>query len=64
MDAFEKEAFAKAFYSRQTAMKELGQKGQQRLSKSRVAVVGAGGLGTVSSLYLALAGIGYIRVID
>jgi molybdopterin/thiamine biosynthesis adenylyltransferase len=45
-------------------MKELGQKGQQQLSKSKVAVVGAGGLGTVSSLYLTLAGVGCIRLID
>ncbi len=64
VDAAGKKAFAKAFYSRQTAMKELGEKGQLKLSKSRVAVVGAGGLGTVSSLYLALAGVGCIRVID
>jgi adenylyltransferase/sulfurtransferase len=45
-------------------MKELGEKGQRRLAKSKVAVVGSGGLGTVSSLYLALAGVGYIRLID
>ena len=45
-------------------MKELGEKGQKRLAKSKVAVVGSGGLGTVSSLYLALAGVGYIRLID
>ena len=64
MDAAEKEAFAKEFYSRQEIMDELGQRGQQRLAGSKVAVVGAGGLGTVSSLYLALAGIGYIRLID
>jgi molybdopterin-synthase adenylyltransferase len=64
MDAQEKEAFAQEFYSRQVTMKELGEKGQQRLAKSKVAVVGAGGLGTVSSLYLALAGVGYIRLID
>ena len=57
-------AFAQEFYSRQVTMKELGEKGQQRLAKSKVAVVGAGGLGTVSSLYLALAGVGYIRLID
>ena len=60
----DKDALAKQFYSRQTAMKELGAKGQQRLSKSKVAVVGSGGLGTVSSLYLALAGVGYLRLID
>ena len=64
VDAAEKEAFAKDFYSRQVIMKELGEKGQLRLAKSKVAVVGAGGLGTVSSLYLALAGVGYIRLID
>ena len=64
MDAQEKEAFAKEFYSRQTILKELSEKGQQKLAKSKVAVVGAGGLGTVSSLYLTLAGVGYIRLID
>ena len=64
LDAHEKDAFAKEFYSRQTILKELGEKGQQKLAKSKVAVVGAGGLGTVSSLYLTLAGVGYIRLID
>ena len=64
MDSVEKTVFAQEFYSRQVTMKELGKKGQQRLTKSRVAVVGAGGLGTVSSLYLALAGVGYVRLID
>ncbi|MGA2680787.1 MAG: HesA/MoeB/ThiF family protein [Candidatus Bathyarchaeia archaeon] len=59
-----KEDFATDFYSRQVKMKELGEKGQQRLCKSKVAVVGVGGLGTVSSLYLALAGVGYMRLID
>ena len=64
MDAQKKEAFAREFYSRQTILKELGGKGQQKLAKAKVAIVGAGGLGTVSSLYLALAGVGYIRLID
>jgi len=59
-----KKAFAKEFYSRQITMKEIGEKGQARLSKSKVAVVGTGGLGAASSLYLALAGVGYIRLID
>jgi molybdopterin/thiamine biosynthesis adenylyltransferase len=52
------------FYSRQIIMKELGKKGQQRLARSKVAVVGLGGLGTVSSLYLGLAGVGHLRLID
>ncbi|MGO8807440.1 MAG: HesA/MoeB/ThiF family protein [Candidatus Bathyarchaeia archaeon] len=64
MDAADKDAFAKEFYSRQVAMKELGEKGQSRLCKSKVVVVGVGGLGAVSSLYLALSGVGYIRLID
>jgi len=64
MNASEKKAFASEFYSRQVIMKEFGWKGQRKLAKSRVAVVGMGGLGTVSSLYLALAGVGYLRLID
>src|SRR3989304_9675423 len=64
MDAAEKKAFASEFYSRQVVIKELGWKGQRKLAKSKVAVVGMGGLGTVSSLYLALAGVGYLRLID
>lgn len=52
------------FYSRQLVLKELGPEGQKKLANSKVAVVGLGGLGTVSSLYLALAGVGYLRLID
>ena len=52
------------YYSRQIVLKELGRKGQRKLAGSKVAVVGLGGLGTVSSLYLALAGVGNLRLID
>jgi molybdopterin/thiamine biosynthesis adenylyltransferase len=52
------------YYSRQTILKEFGKRGQKRLAQSKVAVVGLGGLGTVSSLYLTLAGVGYLRLID
>jgi len=52
------------FYSRQLVLKELGKEGQEKLAKSKVAIVGLGGLGTVSSLYLALAGVGHLRLID
>lgn len=52
------------YYSRQLILKELGRKGQKKLAQSTVAVVGVGGLGTVSSLYLTLAGVGHLRLID
>jgi molybdopterin/thiamine biosynthesis adenylyltransferase len=52
------------FYSRQIVMPELGRKGQEKLRRSKVAVVGLGGLGSVSSLYLALAGVEHLRLID
>ncbi|MCW4023603.1 MAG: HesA/MoeB/ThiF family protein [Candidatus Bathyarchaeota archaeon] len=64
MDLDEQDTFVKQFYKRQITLKELGESGQQRLSKSKVAVVGVGGLGTVSSLYLTLVGVGYLRLID
>jgi adenylyltransferase/sulfurtransferase len=52
------------YYSRQIIFKELGRRGQRRLAKSTVAIVGLGGLGTVSSLYLTLVGVGKLRLID
>jgi len=52
------------YYSRQTILKEFGKKGQRKLAGSKVAVVGIGGLGTISSLYLTHAGVGHLRLID
>ncbi|UCG45746.1 MAG: HesA/MoeB/ThiF family protein [Candidatus Bathyarchaeota archaeon] len=52
------------FYSRQTVLRELGPTGQRNLRDARVVVVGLGGLGSISTLYLALAGVGYLRLID
>jgi molybdopterin/thiamine biosynthesis adenylyltransferase len=52
------------YYARQVVMRELGKKGQERLGESKVAVVGLGGLGSVSALYLTLAGVGRLRLID
>jgi len=52
------------FYSRQIVLQELGRKGQEKLRRSKAVVVGLGGLGTISSLYLALAGVGHLRLID
>jgi molybdopterin/thiamine biosynthesis adenylyltransferase len=59
-----RKALFEEFYSRQMRLKDLGRKGQLRLAQSKVAVVGLGGLGTASSLYLALAGVGSLRLID
>lgn len=51
-------------YSRHLLMPALGELGQRRLLAARVAVVGAGGLGSPSLLYLAAAGVGTITVFD
>jgi len=64
MSKTRKESAYDEFYSRQIILKELGRRGQRKLAQSKVAVVGLGGLGTVSSLYLALAGVGHLHLID
>ena len=51
-------------YSRHILLPEVGGIGQKKLIKSKVLVVGAGGLGSIILLYLAAAGIGTIGIID
>lgn len=51
-------------YERHTLLKEIGPKGQLLLGRAKVAVVGAGGLGTALLPYLAAAGVGHIAVFD
>ena len=51
-------------YARHIVLREIGGAGQQKLKNARVLVVGAGGLGSPSLLYLAGAGIGRIGVAD
>src|SRR5436309_3881412 len=51
-------------YSRHILLPEVGGKGQKKIAKARVLVVGAGGLGSPVALYLAAAGVGTIGIID
>lgn len=51
-------------YARHIMLREIGGPGQQKLLKSTIALVGAGGLGGPAALYLAAAGVGNIRLID
>jgi len=51
-------------YSRHLSLSEVGPEGQQKLKKSKVLIVGAGGLGCPVGLYLAAAGIGQLGIID
>jgi len=53
-----------ARYARHIVLHEIGGTGQQRLKAARVLVIGAGGLGSPSILYLAAAGVGTIGVVD
>src|SRR5918999_4156622 len=51
-------------YSRHILIPEVGEEGQQKLLDSRVLLIGAGGLGSPSGLYLAAAGVGTLGIVD
>ena len=51
-------------YSRHIMLREIGGEGQKKLKQTRVAVIGAGGLGSPALFYLAAAGFGSITIID
>ncbi|HEY0527281.1 MAG TPA: molybdopterin-synthase adenylyltransferase MoeB [Gemmatimonadaceae bacterium] len=51
-------------YNRHIILPQVGEEGQRVLKKSRVLLVGAGGLGSPVALYLAAAGVGTIGIVD
>lgn len=51
-------------YLRQMALPQIGERGQARLAVSHVLIIGVGGLGTASSIYLAAAGVGHLGLVD
>ena len=51
-------------YSRHLIMNGVGSAGQRKLIDAKVLIIGAGGLGSPVALYLALAGVGTIGVVD
>jgi len=54
----------KARYARHFSLSQVGLEGQERLKNSSVLCIGAGGLGSPSTLYLAAAGVGRIGIVD
>lgn len=53
-----------ARYQRHLALGEIGAAGQRKLKNARVLVIGAGGLGSPSALYLAASGVGTLGIVD
>src|SRR5437763_7417388 len=53
-----------ARYSRHLIMPEVGMEGQRRLKAARVLMIGTGGLGAPTGMYLAAAGVGTLGVVD
>src|SRR5574342_1433630 len=51
-------------YSRHFLLSQVGEKGQRKLLRSRVLLIGAGGLGSPTAVYLAAAGVGTIGLMD
>jgi sulfur-carrier protein adenylyltransferase/sulfurtransferase len=54
----------RARYSRHLLIPEVGEAGQLKLLDSKILLIGAGGLGSPASLYLAAAGVGRLGIVD
>ncbi|MDH5448518.1 MAG: HesA/MoeB/ThiF family protein [Candidatus Bathyarchaeota archaeon] len=52
------------FYSRQIMLDEIGYKGQQRLKRAKVCIVGLGGLGSTIVTQLTAMGVGHLKLVD
>lgn len=51
-------------YHRQLILPQIGAEGQKKLKKSKVLIVGIGGLGSAVAVYLTASGVGYIGIVD
>jgi adenylyltransferase/sulfurtransferase len=51
-------------YSRHFLLNQVGEKGQRKLLRSKVLLIGAGGLGSPTALYLAATGVGTLGLMD
>ena len=51
-------------YSRHIIMPQVGSRGQRKLMDAKVLIIGAGGLGSPIAIYLALAGVGTLGIVD
>src|ERR671934_460908 len=51
-------------YSRHIILPKIGSAGQRKLLKAKVLIVGAGGLGSPTAMYLAAAGVGTLGIVD
>jgi adenylyltransferase/sulfurtransferase len=52
------------YFKRQTTLAEIGEHGQELLQKSRVLIIGCGGLGSPIAIYLAASGVGSLHLVD
>src|SRR6184192_163053 len=51
-------------YARHLILPQIGEEGQEKLKRSSVLIIGAGGLGSPIAIYLAAAGVGRIGLVD